>query len=300
VSDAIEGCDNNYINERIVSIGMSDCKSFIYFCTYIMYMFYLVGLGLFDEKDISLKGLECLRNVDKIYAEFFTSRLFGSSFEAIEELIGQKIEILVRGEVEEEHKFMDEAKTSDVALITGGDPLIATTHSDFLVQCSKKGIDFEVIHGSSILSSAPAISGLQGYKFGKVTTIPFPDYNFYPKSPYEAIEENLKMDLHTLVLLDIQAHNDRYMTVNEGLEYLMSIHDDLEREGLITEDTLAMGIARVGSRDVVVRAGKIKELRDFDFGGPLHCIVIPSKLHIVEAEYMVEIAGADPKILDDV
>ena len=33
-------------------------------------MFYLVGLGLFDEKDISLKGLECLKNVDKIYAEF--------------------------------------------------------------------------------------------------------------------------------------------------------------------------------------------------------------------------------------
>ena len=65
-------------------------------------MFYLVGLGLFDEKDISLKGLECLRNVDKIYAEFFTSRLFGSSFDAIEELIGQKIEVLVRGEVEEE------------------------------------------------------------------------------------------------------------------------------------------------------------------------------------------------------
>ena len=59
------------------------------------------------------------------------------------------------------------------------------------MQCSKKGIDYEVIHGSSILSSAPAISGLQGYKFGKVTTIPFPDYNFYPKSPYEAIEENL-------------------------------------------------------------------------------------------------------------
>ena len=30
-------------------------------------MFYLVGLGLFDEKDISLKGLECLKNVDKNY-----------------------------------------------------------------------------------------------------------------------------------------------------------------------------------------------------------------------------------------
>ena len=262
-------------------------------------MFYLVGLGLFDQKDISLKGLECLKNVDKIYAEFFTSRLFGSSFEAIEELIGKKIEVLVRNEVEEEHIFIEEAKSLNVALITGGDPLIATTHSEFLVQCKCKGIDFEVIHGSSILSSAPAISGLQGYKFGKVTTIPFPDYNFYPKSPYEAIEENLKMNLHTLVLLDIQAHNDRYMTVNEGLEYLLNIRQNLGRDGLINEDTLAMGIARVGSKDVVVRAGKISELIDYDFGGPLHCIIIPSKLHIVEAEYLVEIAGADSSILDD-
>ena len=263
-------------------------------------MFYLVGLGLFDEKDISLKGLECLQNVDKIYAEFFTSRLFGSSFDKIEELIGKEIEILVRGEVEEESKFIEEAKTSDVALITGGDPLIATTHSDFIVQCSKKGIDYEIIHGSSILSSAPAISGLQGYKFGKVTTIPFPDYNFYPKSPYEAIEENLANDLHTLVLLDIQAHNDRYMTINQGLEYLMNIKDNLDREGAITRDTLAMGIARVGSKDVVIKAGKISDLIDFDLGGPLHCIVIPSKLHIVEAEYLVEIAGADSEILDNI
>ena len=82
-------------------------------------MFYLVGLGLFDEKDISLKGLECLKNVDKIYAEFFTSRLFGSSFDKIEELIGKEIEVLVRGEVEEEHKFIEEAKNCDVVLITG-------------------------------------------------------------------------------------------------------------------------------------------------------------------------------------
>ena len=91
------------------------------------------------------------------------------------------------------------------------------------------------------------------------------------------------------------------MTVNQGLEYLMNIHDSLEdRDGLVNEDTLAMGIARVGSKDVCVKAGTIKELIDFDFGGPLHCVVIPSKLHIVEAEYLVEIAGADPKILDDV
>ena len=260
-------------------------------------MFYLIGLGLFDENDMSLKALKCLKDMDKIYAEFFTSRLFGSSLGAIEELVGKDIEILVRSEVEEENKFLEESKEKNIALITGGDPLIATTHSEFLVECKRKNIEYEVIHGSSILSSAPAISGLQAYKFGKVTTIPFPDHNYYPKSPYYAIEENLKINMHTLVLLDIQAHKDRYMTVNEGLEYLMNIKEDLGEEGIIDEKTLAIGIARVGSKNCIVKAGEISQLIDYDFGGPLHCIIIPSSLHIVEAEYLVEIAGASPEIL---
>ncbi len=269
-------------------------------------MLYFVGLGLFDEKDISIKGLEALKSVEKVYAEFFTSRLFGSSFKAIEELIGKEIIVLNRQQVEEENVFMKEAiEGHDLALITGGDPLIATTHTDFLVEAKKKGIETEVIHGSSILSSAPGISGLQAYKFGKVTTIPFPDENFFPHSPYRAIANNLSNDAHTLILLDIQAHNDRYMTVNQGLEYLMKVKDDLIADGknnevIIDEDTLAIGIARVGSKDVVVKADKIGKLIDFDFGGPLHCIAIPSKLHIVEAEYLVEVCGASNDILDGI
>jgi len=263
-------------------------------------MFYLVGLGLFDIKDISLKGLDCLKNVDVIYSEFFTSRLFGSSIKEIEEMIGKNINVLKRSDVEEDTTYLDEAQNKNVALITGGDPLIATTHADIIVECSKRNIPYEIIHGSSILSSAPAISGLQGYKFGKVTTIPFPDYNYKPKSPYIAIEENLKMNLHTLVLLDIQADKERYMTVNEGLEYLLDINKDLDHEGLITKNTLAIGLARVGSSDVLVKADIIENLLSYNFESPLHSIIIPSKLHIVEAEYLVEIAGAPKEILNDV
>ncbi|RBQ23683.1 Diphthine synthase [Candidatus Methanobinarius endosymbioticus] len=269
-------------------------------------MLYFVGLGLFDEKDISLKGLEVLKSVETVYAEFFTSRLFGSSFEAIEEIIEKKINVLNRQEVEEKNVFMKEAiEDKDIGLITGGDPLIATTHTDFLVEASKKGIDYEVIHGSSILSSAPGISGLQAYKFGKVTTIPFPDENFFPHSPYTVIANNLANDSHTLVLLDIQAHKDRYMTVNQGLEYLMKVKDDLissdkKEEAVIDEDTLTVGIARVGSKDVLIKADTIEKLIAFDFEGPLHCIAIPSKLHIVEAEYLVEVCGAPKEILDGI
>lgn len=53
------------------------------------------------------------------------------------------------------------------------------------------------------------------------------------------------------------------MTVNEGLQYLINIKQSLDHEGAINENTLAIGIARVGSKDVVVKAGLIKDLLDF-------------------------------------
>ncbi|MDR2623438.1 MAG: diphthine synthase [Methanobrevibacter sp.] len=263
-------------------------------------MLYLIGLGLSDHEDISLKGMKVLKNLDFVYAEFFTSKLFGTSIELIEEVIGRDVVLLNRMEVEEESIFLNKAKKYNVALITGGDPLIATTHTQFLVEAKKQGIKTEVIHGSSILSAAEGISGLQPYKFGKITSIPFPDNNFFPHSPYLTIENNLKNNAHTLVLLDIQVDKDRFMTINQGLEYLLKVRDELLNEGkenfLVTEETLAIGVARVGSKDLKIKAGKISDLINSDFGSPLHCIAIPSELQVVEAEYLIAIAGADESI----
>ena len=36
---------------------------------------YFIGLGLADEKDISVKGLEVVRSCDKLYLESYTSVL---------------------------------------------------------------------------------------------------------------------------------------------------------------------------------------------------------------------------------
>jgi diphthine synthase len=265
-------------------------------------MFYFIGLGLSDYKDISLKGLEVLKSLDFIYAEFFTSKLFGNNIKSIEKLINKEIIILNREKIEEEDILLNKAKDYDIGLLTGGDPLIATTHINFLVDAKKQGIETEIIHGSSILSAGTGISGLQPYKFGKVTSIPFPDKNFFPHSPYLTIEENLRNNSHTLVLLDIQSDKDRFMTVNQGLKYLLNIRDNLIKERidlLINENTLAIGIARVGSKELKIKAGSISELIGFDFGNPLHCIVIPSKLHIIESEYLTTIAGLDKSILND-
>jgi diphthine synthase len=105
------------------------------------------------------------------------------------------------------------------------------------------------------------------------------------------------MGLHTLVLLDIQAHKDYYMTANEGLEYLLRVEAGRE-EGVISEDSLAGVVARAGSDDPLVRADKIGTLVDEDFGGPLHCIIIPGDLHFLEAEGLVILGGAPGNILE--
>jgi diphthine synthase len=260
-------------------------------------MLYLVGLGLYDEKDISLNGLEAIKSADVVYAEFYTARLFGGDLKSLEKLAGVTINILRREEVEEENLPIKQAETKDVAFLTAGDPLMATTHSDILMESRKKGIKTRVIHASSILSAAPGIAGLQAYKFGKVTTIPRPEENYFPHSPYQVIGENKKMGLHTLVLLDIQAHRDYYMTANEGLKYLLRAENE-RKEGLITGDTMAVVIARAGSPEPLVRADRVNVLTGEEFGGPLHCIIIPGDLHFLEAEGLVILAGAPEEILE--
>jgi diphthine synthase len=261
-------------------------------------MLYLVGLGLYDEKDISINGLEAIQSADVVYAEFYTARLFGGDLKSLENLAKVQIKILSREEVEEDNLPIKQAEDKDVAFLTAGDPLMATTHSDILMEAHKKGIQTRVIHAASILSAAPGIAGLQAYKFGKVTTIPRPEENYFPHSPYQVIGDNKKMGLHTLVLLDIQAHKNYYMTANEGLEYLLRVEEE-RKEGLILENTLAVALARAGSKNPLVRADGVGKLLNEDFGGPLHCIIIPGDLHFLEAEGLVILGGAPENILED-
>jgi len=58
-------------------------------------MLTFIGLGLFDEYDISLKGLEAIREADLVYAEFYTSCLMGTSLERMEKLYGKKVFLIL-------------------------------------------------------------------------------------------------------------------------------------------------------------------------------------------------------------
>ncbi|MBI4150313.1 diphthine synthase, partial [Candidatus Woesearchaeota archaeon] len=58
------------------------------------------------------------------------------------------------------------------------------------------------------------------------------------------------------------------------------------KDGVVTEDTFIVGCARLGAEDVVIKAGKAKDLLKVDFGKPLHCLIIPGALHFKEEEML--------------
>ena len=54
---------------------------------------------------------------------------------------------------------------------------------------------------------------------------------------------------------------------------------------------LYVGIARAGSPEPVVHAGDSEEMKTFDFGAPLHILIVPALLHDIEREYLEGFAG---------
>ena len=248
-----------------------------------------IGLGLHDEKDISLKGLEEINNCEKIFAEFYTAKLTGTNIQKIEKTIGKKIKILNREETEKGDILLDSAEKQKTVFLTSGDPMTATTHIDIRIQAIKKGIKTHIIHGSSIVTAVSSLLGLQNYKFGRTTTLAYPEKEYFPTSPYDVIKANKKMALHTLVLLDIQADKNRFMTANEGLKFLLEI-EEKKQEKILTKDSIACVVARAGSKNNVVKAGLVKDLIEMEFGDPLHSIVIPGGLHFMEIEALTVLA----------
>jgi diphthine synthase len=248
-------------------------------------MLTFIGLGLFDRTDISEKGLACIRNADKIYLECYTSRLMGTTREDLEQYYGKPVIPLYRSDVEQSpDEMLREAMEKEIVFLCAGDPMVSTTHADLRMRAASRGIKTGIIHAASISSAVCGLSGLQNYRFGKSCSLPFPQKNWSPTTPLEVILSNLAQRLHTLVYLDIQ--EERCMSVPEAVGLL---EDMAAKRG--AEIPLYVGIARAGSEEPVVRAGRGEKVRSLDFGPPLHILIVPAELHDMEREYLEMFAG---------
>lgn len=212
----------------------------------------------------------------QVYLEAYTSFLTVPVGE-LEKILQKRITLLTREDVEETQKFLREAETADVAVLVVGDPLVATTHTEIMIEARKRDIKTKIIHNSSIYS-AVAETGLQIYKFGKTVTIPFPQKGFQPVSFYETVEKNREMGAHTLVLLDIQEDEKRYMNPGEAMEILYEMGF---RNKLVC-------VSRLGLKDQRIIYGEIEALLslDEDWGSPPHCVVICGSMHFKEEEFL--------------
>lgn len=255
-----------------------------------------VGLGLNDERGLSLRGLEEIKSADNVFAELYTSLMPDFSFERLEKMAKKELQVLNRKELEERNGeiLLRAAETDKVVLLVPGDPMIATTHVALRIEAEKRGIKTHLVHGASIVSAVIGLSGLHGYKFGKTVTIPFPDET-PAETPYETIFQNRKLGLHTLCLLDIKTEEKRYLTISEALKALKKVEKKRKKK-LVQPNTLVLGIARAGSENPTVKAGFLQDMLSYDFGAPPFSLIIPGSLHFMEAEALIVLARA-PKEL---
>jgi diphthine synthase len=164
---------------------------------------YLVGLGLYDEKDITVRGLEAVKRCKRVYLEAYTSILMCDT-SRLEAFYGAPVTVADREMVENEaDKILEGADTEDVAFLVVGDPFGATTHTDLQLRARDKGIPVRVIHNASIMNAIGAC-GLQLYRFGEAISIVFFTDTWRPDSFYDKIAANRRQGLHTLCLLDIK------------------------------------------------------------------------------------------------
>ena len=129
---------------------------------------FIVGLGLGDEKDITVRGLEAVRSCDKIFLESYTSLLCVGK-ERLEQYYQKPIIIADRNMVESEaEQIYEPALTQNIALLVVGDPVCATTHTDIIIRAREHGVKVELIHNASVMG-AVGCCGLQPVSYTHLT-----------------------------------------------------------------------------------------------------------------------------------
>lgn len=83
---------------------------------------FMIGLGLGDESDITLKGVEAIKSCSRIFLESYTS-ILAVPAERLEVVYGKKVEIAYRETVESEAAtILEPARAENVAFLVVGDP----------------------------------------------------------------------------------------------------------------------------------------------------------------------------------
>ena len=264
---------------------------------------HLIGIG-YKKEHINPEMLEIIKNSKEVFLEYYTS-FYQTDFDELKNYLGKRINIVDRVVIESqiEDKIINPAKNDEISLLVIGDPLVATTHTDLILRCKELDVKSKIYNNVSIANFITN-TGLQFYKFGKITSIPFYNEKFMPRTPYMVFLENQKINAHSLFLLDLNPSNDvaykgniKYLKTHSALEFLLKIPqimlemDEIEEKdaNLINGETKAVICSRLGFDDAKIIYSTIDKLIEYDKENTLKeplCVIIPSKMHEIEEEYL--------------
>jgi diphthine synthase len=255
--------------------------------------FYLIGLGL-KPKDLGFEAFEAIKKCNYVYLESYTSHYAEGTIKDLQEIVMKKIQVIDRKTIEENFsEILESARNLNVCLLVFGDPLIATTHNQILLDCKKKGIKTKIIHGLSVLSLLGE-TGLETYKFGRTTSIVFQTENYKPDSFYEVIKRNYENNLHTLCLLDIDYENKKFMSAKEAIQILKKI--DFEK-GNFLQNKVVLAFAALGSSRFKICGGRFSDFderlentKGFNDTFP-QSLIVCARLSDKEKEFLEKIHG---------
>ncbi|MEO9294534.1 MAG: diphthine synthase [Nitrososphaera sp.] len=247
-------------------------------------MLWLIGAGIDGYRGLSLAAIDVLKKCDIVYVERFTSLLSEGDVSGLNSVTGKQAVAVQRPFVEDGREILEGAKEKQVALVTYGDPLIATTHSELRARAAKGGIKTAVLHGASGIPSIMGEAGLHVYKFGRTVTM-----MSEPKSAisvYNTVFDNMLAGGHTLILTEY-SHDEKtgafFLDPGQALRMLLDAERDL-RHHVFSEDTFVIVASRIGSDDSRVVSGKIKSMAGVGFGQGPHSIIVTGSLHFTEEE----------------
>ena len=239
--------------------------------------FGLIGAGLRCEQ-MTQEAWRELKEYDKVYVDVYTSPFPGGLLNCIRRVREDALEAerdLLEGNELFEHE--------SVAVVVPGDPFAATTHVSLYLEAKRRGYKVKLVPGISALQVAKTKSGLSQYRFGRTVTMMYPREGIsFSESVYYAVKDNDSLNLHTIILLE--TGYGKSMTAPEAAKLLL---EEVRRKGDPMDERVVIVMARLCWDDEEIKAMKLEEVAEEDFGAPPHLIVVPSpKLHPIEEEFL--------------